>query len=546
MIELPIYNKILVLLIDIIAAWLVFFVYQEGPKKKLNRIFIFMAASMFIWVNFAYLARIIGRDQIYLSLLFLKIAWFVTPLFFTFLYLLVIHTIKKEKKYNLLTNAVLFAGIGLAIITSFTNLIVDGVNFTNGNLEIIYGGGIGIFLGIGLFLICATLYPLFKNYFKLSPKTKQKIQFFFIGIFIFYLGNTIFNIILPVFFGIFHFYYIGDYSTIFLLGFTSYAIVKEELFGTKVILTGLLVALIAILLLLDTLVFTSQLWLQIIKGGIFLVFLYFGYLLIKSVLLEIKRREKMEKLTTELQVAHIKLEAAYKQLEKLDKAKSEFISIASHQLRTPLTAINGYVSLVLGGSYGKLPEKSRKPIENIYSSSQRLIRLINDLLSISRIEAGKIKVEPEKVSLEDLISGIIDELKIAADKKNLSLELKIPEEHLPEILLDKDKIRQAVLNIIDNAIKYTKKGSVLVRIEKEKSKVIIIVSDTGEGMTEQELSSVFASFSRGMAGMQLHTKGTGLGLNIAKRFIEMHKGKIWAKSNGRGEGSTFFIELPIR
>ena len=481
MIELPIYNKILVLLIDIIAAWLVFFVYQEGPKKKLNRIFIFMAASMFIWVNFAYLARIIGRDQIYLSLLFLKIAWFVTPLFFTFLYLLVIHTIKKEKKYNLLTSAVLFAGISLAIITSFTNLIVDGVNFTNGNLEIIYGGGIGIFLGIGLFLICATLYPLFKNYFKLSPKTKRKIQFFLIGIFIFYVGNTIFNIILPVFFGIFHFYYIGDYSTIFLLVFTSYAIVKEELFGTKVILTGLLVALIAILLLLDIFIFTTQLWLQIIKGGIFLVFLYFGYLLIKSVLLEIKRREKMEKLTTELQIAHIKLEAAYKQLEKLDKAKSEFISIASHQLRTPLTAINGYVSLVLGGSYGKLPEKSRKPIENVYSSSQRLIRLINDLLSISRIEAGKIKVEPEKVSLEDLISGIIDELKIAADKKNLSLELKMPEKHLPKILLDKDKIRQAVLNIIDNAIKYTKKGSVLVRIEKEKSKVIIIVSDTEIG-----------------------------------------------------------------
>jgi len=525
MIDFSFINEVLVLLIDFIGIWLAILVYQQNPKGKLNKVFAFMTVLMLFWVNFAYFARIIGRDQIYLAELFLRIAWFVTPLFFTLLYLLVIYLLEKEKEYQFLSNTVLFSGVGMALITNFTNFIIKGIKFIDGNLAIIYGFGMWFFLGIGFFLICATLYPLFKEYSKFSQKEKRKIEYFLVGIFIFYLSNTIFNIILPSIFGIVRFYYLGDYSAIFLLGFTAYAIVKQELFGIKIVLTTLLVSLIAILLLLDAIVFTPQPWLQILKGFIFVIFLYFGYLLIKSVLLEIERREE---------------------IERISRAKSEFISIASHQLRTPLTVVKGYISMVLEGTYGKLGGKVKRPMENVYKSNERLIRLVNDLLSISRIEAGKMELKLEKISLGEIIKSVIDELKIKARKKNIYLKWERPKKALPKILIDRDKIRQVILNVIDNGIRYTNDGGVTIRLKVKNGRLTTVISDTGGGMAKHELSKLFESFSRGLTGSRLYTEGAGLGLYIARRFVEMHKGKIWAESKGSGKGSTFYIELPIK
>ena len=120
------------------------------------------------------------------------------------------------------------------------------------------------------------------------------------------------------------------------------------------------------------------------------------------------------------------------------------------------------------------------------------------------------------------------------------------EKPLPKILIDRNKIRQAILNVVDNAIRYTEKGGVTIQLKIENLKLKIIVSDTGAGMTKYELSKMFESFSRGAAGTRLYTEGTGLGLYIARRYMEMHNGKIWAESPGKGKGSTFYIELPIK
>jgi signal transduction histidine kinase len=145
-----------------------------------------------------------------------------------------------------------------------------------------------------------------------------------------------------------------------------------------------------------------------------------------------------------------------------------------------------------------------------------------------------------------MISGVIEELKINAKKKGLYLKIIKPPEPLPKIMVDRDKLRQVILNIIDNAIKYTKKGGITIKIQSLKSKIQIIIQDTGEGMTKNEIKSLFQMFSRATAGTQLHTEGAGIGLYVAKRFIEMHNGRIWAESGGKGKGSTFYIELPIK
>jgi len=247
-----------------------------------------------------------------------------------------------------------------------------------------------------------------------------------------------------------------------------------------------------------------------------------------------------------------RLRTAYRELKKLDKAKSEFISIASHQLRTPLAAIKGYISMILEGTYGNLLEKTKKPMENVYQSNERLIKLVNDILNVTRIEAGGMEIKFEKSSLEEVINSAVEELKVAADQKGIFIKFEKPKDPLPKILIDKDKVRQVILNVVDNAIRYTNKGGVTLNAKcqmpnaKTEGKITIEMKDTGEGMTKYELSKLFESFSRGVAGTRLYTEGVGLGLYIAKKLLDFHAGKIWAESPGPGKGSTFYIELPIK
>ncbi|KPJ55528.1 hypothetical protein AMJ49_06925 [Parcubacteria bacterium DG_74_2] len=199
----------------------------------------------------------------------------------------------------------------------------------------VIGTGKFIYFGFVFFVALFIITRLFVKYFKSPRKEQLKLQYFFVGIFIFVIANLIFNVVLAFWEGIVRYYQFGNYSIIFLLAFTAYAIVKRELFGMKVVVTSIFVDLIAILLALDALLFTDVFSIQILKGMALMIFLIFGYMLIKSVFGEVRRR---------------------KELEKLNRAKSEFISMASHQLRTPLTAIKGYSSLMLEGTYGLLKD----------------------------------------------------------------------------------------------------------------------------------------------------------------------------------------------
>jgi signal transduction histidine kinase len=267
----------------------------------------------------------------------------------------------------------------------------------------------------------------------------------------------------------------------------------------------------------------STLW-RIINGIIFALFCVFGYLLIRGVFREIKRREEVE---------------------KISKAKTEFLSIASHQLRTPLSIIKGYLSMILEGSYGELPEKVKKPMENVFVSNERLIRLVNDILNVTKIETGEMEMNLEKTDLREIIKEVISELSLKAKEKNLYLEFEEPKE-FPKVLLDSEKIRQVILNLVDNAIRYTQEGGVTVKLQIANGRLQIVVSDTGEGLTKEEKEKLFERFSRGTAGTKFWTEGAGLGLYVARRFVEMHNGKIWAESEGKGKGSTFYVELPIK
>lgn len=264
----------------------------------------------------------------------------------------------------------------------------------------------------------------------------------------------------------------------------------------------------------------------------------FGYVLVRSVKLEIQRKEELQRITEQLAIAN-------DNLRKLDNAKSEFISIASHQLRTPLTAIKGFISLLLEGSYGKVNKDHRQVLNKVFLSNERLINLVEDLLNLSRIESGRMQYEFEKVSLENSCKEIYDTFTMRAKEKKLKLKLTLPEEKLPLADIDKKKIREVISNVIDNAIKYTDKGEVEISPYQRESFVGVKVRDTGIGIPQEEMSFLFQKFSRGKDVARLNAGGMGLGLHVGRSMMEDMGGRIWVESPGADQGSTFFIEMPV-
>ena len=516
-------NRLFVILIDIFGIWLFFWVYAVAPKKKTNQWFALLTVSILAWVNAGYFLSF--STSLRSALFWARFAPSAVFVFLVVFYYFVIYFPREAKEYIISRRVILFIGLFLAIVTFFSSFIIHDVEFTVWGVNPVFTlAGKLIFYGIVSAVVLLTTLLLIKKYTTLAKEEKLKTQYFFIGLFIFVSMNVIFNILLPLVQHSIKYWQFGNYSVIFLLGFTAYAIVRRQLFDIKVVLTELLVGMIGIVLLVQVFTAPSPVW-KILNGIIFILFIIFGYFLIQATIREIRRREEVE---------------------RISKAKSEFISIASHQLRTPLTIVKGYISMLLEGTYGRLSERVRRPLRNVYKSNERLIGLVNNLLNVSRIEAGKIEMKLERTSLEDIISSVVSEMKIKARQKNLYLRWEQPKNPMPEILIDRGKIRQVIMNIIDNAIKYTEKGGITIKLKIENSKLKIIISDTGAGLTKYEISKMFESFSRGMAGPRLYTEGVGLGLYIARRFVEMHNGKIWAESEGKGKGSTFYIELPVR
>ncbi|MFA4833690.1 MAG: ATP-binding protein [Patescibacteria group bacterium] len=252
------------------------------------------------------------------------------------------------------------------------------------------------------------------------------------------------------------------------------------------------------------------------------------------------------KLKKEVAKATHDLKLANEELKKLDEAKSDFISIASHQLRTPLTVIKGYISMMLEGSFGQLTPPERDSLEKVYDSGERLIQLVENLLNISRIESGRLQFDYELMNLEVIVDSVIEELAGPVKKKGLRLDYKKPSEPLPKIKIDEEKIRQVVMNLIDNSVKYTKKGGITVSLKRAGKNIQFCVSDSGMGIGKDDLPNLFKKFSRGQGTSTIHTEGTGLGLYVAREMVEAHKGKIWAESKGRGRGSKFCFEIPIK
>ncbi len=266
----------------------------------------------------------------------------------------------------------------------------------------------------------------------------------------------------------------------------------------------------------------------------------FGLIVLRGADRESEQRKQNERLTENLEKANSRLRA-------LDKQKSEFVSVASHQLRSPLTSIRGYASLLLDGSYGEVPEKMHEPIKRIEQSSKLMAFAIEDFLNVSRIESGNMKYNFTDFNLRDEVEHVCDDLRRTAADKGLTLIFRADLNSRGLVHLDIGKVVQITQNLIHNSIKYTREGTVNVFIRDNiaRKRIYIDIQDTGIGMSREGLQLIFQKFERAENANSIDIHGTGLGLFVSLKMSEAMGGTIKAYSEGVEKGSLFTIEFPL-
>mgnify|MGYP001592028436 FL=1 len=515
-----------------------FTIFFNGRKSITNRAFLILSWSAAFWSLVNYISYQIKANSgaIFFWRLELFFAvWFAFSLF----YFLIVFPQQKgvsQKKGILM---VFSASVFVSILT-LTPLVFREVTAVNENgyvSKIKNGWGMALFGGLVAVLLLSGLYVFIKKTLKVARPNKKPFSLILIGMITSWSLIIVFNFLLPAFFDNPRFIPLGALFIFPLIAFTSYAIIKHGLLNIKVVTTEILTFILAVVTFSE-IIFATELSQIIFRSSVFLLVLVFGILLIKGVRKEVEQREKIEILATELTLANDKL-------RELDKQKTEFLSIASHQLRAPLTAIKGYSSLLLEKSFGEISEKVRGAVDVIFQSSQKLVTVIEDFLNITRIELGKMKYEMAQVDLKQLVETAVKELHNQIAAKGLELRVNIPTGLDFKVNADAGKIAQVIGNLIDNATKYTKQGSITISLSKPlgTSKVRLEITDTGIGMTPGAHAQLFQKFTRATDAGKVNIIGTGLGLYVAKQIVEAHHGQIWAESPGPGKGSVFYVEI---
>lgn len=536
-------QNILVLLAGFTGIVYGLIIYSGNKKNQTNLWFFLFVLFVALWCISMFFFR--SATEVISAILWARILYLsaaITPvcfLGFSYIFPEDKNFLKSWKNY-----LVFIPFIFIAVISLLPDALIKSVNIISGKeKEIIFNK-----LFYTLYVLYINIYfgwnyvILIKKYFKSSGIIKTQLAYIIIGTLVSTLIGLTTNLLLPTF-GIFALNWVGQVGIIVLLTTIFYSILKHHLFDIKIIATEILTFAVWVIILVQF-ILASALQEKIIGLGLLSFVSIFGVLLVKSVLKEVRAREEIEELATKLEFANLRL-------KQLDEAKSDFLSIASHQLRTPLTAIKGYASMILEGSYGKISETAKSAVDKIFQSSQRLVLIIGDFLDISHIEQGTMQYDFAPLDVKELAKSLADEFRATIESskeksKVLKINFEADEKENFSISADRNKIRQVISNLIDNSIKYTPSGFVKVSLSKisESKNILLKIEDSGIGISAETMPNLFKKFGRAKSLSSAYANGSGLGLYVAKEIIKVHKGKIWAESEGEGKGSRFFVELP--
>ncbi len=568
-------NSVIVAAIVIVGSFLAFSVYEQNKKSLTNQTIAIFFVSIILWILFAHLGD--SKSLVHYSLLFNRLVygslffWAYCLILLPFVFPKDTGIVKRPYRLVLLLISVILAGISV-----FTNKFIASVTIYDWGASNNFGQW-GLLFNIYMSLSILPIFSYIWIYRKSDETSRRQLKFFFLGLALFLVGVVIIYLLINPMVGDERYYKYGNYSAIFLVAFTSYAILRHHLFNIRVILTELAILIINGISAIQ--VASSKTPLEAFLRLVFLVLIAYGsYLLLQSVRREIKFREELQQLSEQLAQANA-------HLKELDAMKTEFVSLASHELLTPVSAIEGYLSMLLDEKMAKIEDpKAIRYMDRVYSSAKRLARLVTDMLNVSRIEEGRLLVEKKEIDLSKLINETIDEVKFKAEENKQKIVFENPDGW--QTFGDPDKLKEVVVNLIGNSIKYSKNpGTISIKVEKvptewvaEKwqkveaeikarplddqeaiksavdehfhalvgaQQLLISVQDQGIGIPKEELPRLFKKFHRVGDFTTAESQGTGLGLYISRALVELHHGRIWAESEGPSHGSTFTFSLPI-
>lgn len=524
----------------IIALLLGFWVLNKGEKSLITKVLFLITFLFSLWCTFDLVLWATNDPRV--VMFFWSLQVLIEPL--TYALSIYLSYLFMKGKDMIFSGKLLMTILLLPFILFLSHhFSITGVNLVDctaieGPVSLYYSYIYEIISVLVVLEIFVSAHATLKDSIK-----KREITYFMVGMIMFLLAFSWGNLIgsftenwtlaqagligMPIFFG-----------------FLAFISVKFKSFNLKIL--GAQVLIVALGVLVLSIAFLKDIEnARLIVALTLLIILILGRTLIRLVKLEVRQRERLEMLRLKLEESNTTIERANDRLTGLDKLKTEFVSLASHQLRTPLTAIKGYSSMVLEGDFGEINDKAKDAISRIFESTMNLTKIVEDLLNVSKIEQGGMKYEMMSFDLGEVTHDVVGDLTIPAEKKGLLLSFK-SESTSPYIITgDKEKIRQVILNLVDNAIKYTKEGSVNVSLSTVGTMVRFTVKDTGMGISNEIQSELFEKFSRG-EGARVNANGSGLGLYLAKEIIEAHKGNISIHSDGIGKGSTFSFDLALQ
>ncbi len=519
-----------------------FIVYARDRDKKSNLFFLLLSFSAALWSITLGLFEI--TQNIYTANLLLVLVYItaaIIPLALLFFSLAL-----ATEKINL--SRLKFIFVFLPFILISTGLLIpdfmlknmDG--FDSSTKMIAFGKWFPLFIVYILAYLFLSLGILVKRYRESAGIFKVELRYIFLSTLSAISCSLAANLFLPNA-GVFEFFWIGPTIIVLTLLVIGFLIIKYNFWNLKLVATELFASLIIMTLVVEILITTSVIDF-ITKLAITFLVAFSSIFLIRSVRNEVEAKEEVEKLLKDLALAN-------DELQTLDKRKSEFLSIASHHLRDPLTAIKGYASMLIEGSFGgELSDGVKDAMQKIFESSKRLVIIIEDFLNITQIEQGEMAYSISLVNMKKLVGDVVEEMSPSASRAGLWFHFLSDGVSSEGSIIEGDigKLRQVITNLIDNSVKYTPKGGLRVMLAHTehggKSYLQLSVADTGIGMDVGTQEKIFNKFSRAEGVSKLYTDGSGLGLYIAKEILKKHNGRIWAESQGLGKGSTFYIELP--
>lgn len=384
------------------------------------------------------------------------------------------------------------------------------------------------------FIFFSSVYVLIQAHRHAQGEFRKQITWLLYGI-LGMLGGIIFALMLPVvLFGSARLVPVGALFVLFFLFIVSVAIARYGLFNIRLVSVQILVFILNLLLIFQMFIprNLNSLRLNIL---VFIIAMITSYLFIVTA----KRESKLEMELTRLAA----LEEANAKLKSLDEQKTSFFTLAAHQLRTPLSVIGGYMELIKDGAYGKASGELLKILDHVTENNTHLVNLVDQFLKISKLEQGQVQFTFVKEDFVSFIKKIVPPLRSLASQKKLKIALKIAPDKLMAAF-DKEKIQQVVENIVDNAVRYSERGTITITVTAEEDGVSCSVNDEGLGFESLDKESLFQKFFRGSNVKTIEVNGTGLGLYIAKKFIEGHHGRVWGRSEGVGKGSEFGFWIP--